>query len=803
MFRGPEFHSPPPASRLRGVQQTEPSCTLYRFEDVEVHDSEGCLKKAGAEVYIRQQSFHVLLYLLEHRSRVVAKDELVSKFWRDTAVTDNAVVQCITDIRRVIGDDSRHPRFIKTIPKLGYRFIGTVEVIRPEDPLPGSNTHAPPGSLGKISLWFRTPAPRAAIITGLAATTVLGWIVLRLFANAPLEWTLPTVPGKKALAVMYFEDQSHRPDLKWLREGLADMFIADLAHSRSFNVLSRQQLQLLLDRAGRKPGRDVGLQAALEVARRSHAQAVILGSYATLGDRLLVSVQVFDRTGHLLTADRFSVDRIAEILGQVDVLSLKLMAQLSSAPAAGYPKPSLADAMTRNLEAYRYYSLGVAKAHRFENAQAIALLEKAIQLDPQFAMAYARIGYAYSVTDFVPEKGRPYLEKAFQLSDRLSEKDRLYVTAWYAIAREDYAAAIRTFRQIVLSYPLEIEAYSRLARLLYREELPDEAIAVVRQALTVDPDAGDLYNVLGILFLGTKRYNDAIAAHQRYVELAPTEPNAHDSLGMSYQQSGRYSEALAEYQAALRLNPEFEPAIIHIADTYAQLGRYRDAIGQYNRYIAVTHSNEAKAVAYGNIAQIYNRLHDFSQANAAAAEEAREEPAAVWNSLLLAIEQRKTASASALRDRLFADFPYPERGARNELRSYDYYRGMLALANGQSQEAIARFKEALGHLPPSSGLDLYEDCLGNAYLALDQPAAALAEYRRIYALNPSYPLLLYHMAAAYQQQGDERDAVQSYSRFLDIWNQADSDIPEIVEARRRLHVAHTMLPVVDKRRGSG
>ena len=85
----------------------------------------------------------------------------------------------------------------------------------------------------------------------------------------------------------------------------------------------------------------------------------------------------------------------------------------------------LAEAMTNNLEAYRYYSLGVSKAQAFQNAQAIALLHKAIQLDPKFAMAYARIGYAYSVTDFVPEKGRPFLAKAIQLSDHLTPKDRL------------------------------------------------------------------------------------------------------------------------------------------------------------------------------------------------------------------------------------------------------------------------------------------------------------------------------------------------------------------------------------------
>ncbi|PYX77995.1 MAG: hypothetical protein DMG70_33205, partial [Acidobacteria bacterium] len=157
---------------------------------------------------------------------------------------------------------------------------------------------------------------------------------------------------------------------------------------------------------------------------------------------------------------------------------------------------SLSETMTDNLEAYRYYSLGVEKAQAFENTQAIRLLQKAIRLDPKFAMAYARIGYAYAVTDFVPQKGTPYLEKAFQLSDRLTEKDKLYLTSWYAIARGDYHAAIATLRQIIAQYPLETEAYWRLGRLLHGEEQPEEAIHVLQQGLAVDPDAKDLYNGL-------------------------------------------------------------------------------------------------------------------------------------------------------------------------------------------------------------------------------------------------------------------------------------------------------------------
>ena len=809
---------------------------IYRCEDVEIDPSLGCLKRGGLEQHLRQQSFHLLLYMIERRQRLISKEELIENFWQDAAVTDNAVVQCIKEIRTALGDDPHEPRFIRTIYKIGYRFIANVveepiaaEAARPAleivgaDPSFAVNAAAvEPIHAGTIPAEARTRTPAEAainapypnlkpwlrlkpwldttkpwtrwIVLGIAATGGIGlaWTMLRHSTAPRVEVTLPQVPGRKALAVMYFENQSAKPNLNWLSEGLADMFITDLARLDKLTVLSREQLHLLLERNGHKPQNGIQLDVALDIARKSHADALLLGSFLTLGEKILVNTRLFDTSsGQLLAADQFEVDQPADILARIDLLSPKLAAHLGAAPLDTHHQTGLAEAMTNNLEAYRYYSLGVSKAQAFQNSQAIALLSKAIQLDPKFALAYARIGYAYSVTDFVPEKGRPFLAKAIQLSDHLSPKDRLLVTAWYAIARQDYPAAIKTMQQIVDQFPLETEAYTRLARLLYGEERPQEAIAVVQRGLAVDPDFGDLYNVLGICYLGLQRYDEAIAAHQRYVQLAPSEPNAHDSLGMSFQHAGRYENAAAEYNGALLLDPEFEPAIIHLGDIYFQQGCYRDALRQYRRYIQVTGSDTARAVGYGSIAQLYWRRKEFGKAEEAAENETSFEKGAVWNSLLLAIDQGQPARAARLKqsfDQILRSGPYPTRGTRNELRSYDYYLGTLELREKHIDQATQHFREALRHLPPSSGMDLYEDCLANAYLGSAHLDQAIDEYQRILRLNPNYPLAQYHLAQAYQRKGKLADARIAYERFLQIWKNADSDIPEVMDAKQQLTI---------------
>jgi tetratricopeptide (TPR) repeat protein/DNA-binding winged helix-turn-helix (wHTH) protein len=774
---------------------------IYRLGNIEIDTGQGCLKRSGQEQFLRQQSFDVLLYLLEQRQRLVAKEELIETIWRNTAVTDNALVQCIVEIRKALGDDSRHPRFIKTIPKLGYRFIAPVEEHSPANNGPalmfksGLESENSPMAYGSGHEAAAPAArqritPTLAIGCSLMVVLVLGgifWFWSRTVSVKGAEVTLPQLPGKKTVAVMYFENQSGRADLNWLREGLADMLITDLAHSDQLTVLSRQQLYSLLERIGHKQGEKIGLDEALDIGRRAHAEAIVLGSFAVVDQRIRIHAQLHEiHDGHLMAADRIIADNPSQILTQVDVLSLQLADHLGVTPRDHGKETSLSQMMTDNLEAYQYYSLGVEKARAFQNAQAIAQLNKAIGLDPHFAMAYARIGYAYAVTDFQPDKARPYLEKAFQLSANLTAKDRLYIMAWYAIAQGDYEGAVKTYRQIVHEYPLETEAYRGLGRVLLGEEQSEKAIEVIKEGLAIDPEGKYFYNGLGMVLLGLRRYDEAITAHRRYVDLAPNEPNSHDSLGMSYQQSGRYAEGIEQYNSALSLDPTFEPAIIHLGDVYFQQGRYQDAVRQYRRYINVTHSDLARALGYRNIAFVYWRQGEPQRADEAIANEKRYEKGAAWNSLLVALQQTDRSRAESLKDNLLQSIPSAERGAGQDLRIQEYFRGYLELKAGNSDAAIVDFKEALRHLPPTSGMDLYEDCLANAYLKLGRLDDAIAEYQSILKLNPNYPLAEYHLAQAYERKGEQAKAYDAYQRFLRIWSTADSNVPETVEARAKL-----------------
>ncbi len=771
---------------------------MYRVYDIDIDVDRGCLIRQGEERHLRRRSFQVLAYLVVNHNRLVSKEELFTALWPDTAVTDDVLVQCIKDIRRALKDDPHHPRFIKTVPRSGYRFIGPVdesgfvpeyteEITRVEFEIEEEIDQVPvQRAATTLSPGSRNPR---RILTAVGASLLIistaGVIYFGLPQTASrADIKLPKIEGRQPVAVMFFENTSGDKELDWLREGLADMLITNLSRSERLTVLSRQQLAAMLERTGSNTSQaTIGFDAALEIAGRSGAEAVVSGGFARFGEKVRIEVQVHDTaTGSLKAAESLTVERLDDILSQIDILSLKIARGLNAdAPA---PDLGLASSMTDDLEAYRYYSLGVAKAHALENKEAVDLLSSAVRLDPEFAMAHARIGYAYAVTWGLPDEGKPHLEKAFSLSSRTTARDRQNIAAWYAIANRDYPAAIQTYREIIRQYPLETEGYWRLARLLSGEGHTDEAIDVARQGLAADPESKDLYNILGSLLSSVGKHQEAIAAHQRYLALAPSEPNSSDSLGLTYQWAGDRDRALENFSRALEINPKFEIAMIHLAYCQIRRGEYRAAMGTLGRYQSLDLKPSERSRAFDAMSYIYFQLGNFEAAeNAATRHHALSPNGPPWAAYAIAIQRKNIDRAKKLESDVTALWNLSERGSRGSPRFLLYFKGMVALNNGGDEEALGHFRDALGHRPPTWHFEDFEDCLGRAYLKLGRYDEAIAEFERILSLSPNYPRARLQIARALRAKNLTDEARHSYQQFLAEWKYADANIPDVVEAR--------------------
>jgi len=401
-------------------------------------------------------------------------------------------------------------------------------------------------------------------------------------------------------------------------------------------------------------------------------------------------------------------------------------------------------------------------------------------------MAYARIGYTYAVTWDRADEGKPYLEAAFKYSNRITEKDRLYISAWYSIANYDFEGAIGFYRQIIAIAPSDIEAYHRLSRLLRGEKRYDEAMNILRAGLAVDPDARILYNGLGGILSSRGRYAEAIAAHQQFVALAPGEPNAYDSLGLSYQGSGNYQAAIDNYQKALELDPKFIIATIHLANSYFQTGQYQKALDRAHQYFRDAVTDGERARAYSTLAWIYLKKGDLLAAKRAAAAVERFDRRSSLRSTIIAIESGDMARARSIDERFFEQFPPVGRGTKASARPELYFRGYFKFKAGATSEALDYFRQALTEEAGGWDIDVFEDCLAEAYAKLGRFDEAAAEYERILGLNPNYPLAAFNYAKVLDQLGRQTEAVEYYRRFLESWKDADRDVRQVIEARRRV-----------------
>lgn len=445
--------------------------------------------------------------------------------------------------------------------------------------------------------------------------------------------------------------------------------------------------------------------------------------------------------------------------------------------------PWRGDRMTDNLEAYEAYWRGVAAADGLQNEEAVAHFERAIALDPGFAMAYARIGYTYAVTWNQNARANPYFVKALAAGDRLSDRERLYVLGWQSISAREYTRAIDHFRLLISRYPTDTEAYARLGRLLMGEERASEAVPVLRRGLAVDSDVAELHNTIGIAYSQLGEHARAIEHHQKYVSLRPREANAYDSLGMSYNWAGQYERALDAYNTAARLDPRFEVALVHRANTFWMMGRNREALRELQRFIDVAPLALDRARGYSEMVILQYALGRIDPEHLRRARALSPDPTPV--NILAAIDRGDRTEAARLVESMRSS-NVAGRGVREPLRLRSYVRTEAARFAGDEARALEQARETLRHIPPTFLANDFEDTLADTLAAFGRHREAAEEYRRILRLNPNRGRTRYKFARSLDALGHRAEARREYQRFLDVWKGADADAPEIVDAKRRV-----------------
>ena len=380
--------------------------------------------------------------------------------------------------------------------------------------------------------------------------------------------------GRPAIAVMYFEDNTGSEEIRWLAKGLPNMLLTDLARTPGLDVVSRQRIQEILKQIGEEELDTIDASLVLEIARRAGAGAVVGGSIYKLGDEIRIDVQVEDvGSGRILSAHSVRGD---DVFPLVDELTGRIRASLNMADAP--LERGIAEVTTANLEAYRHYSEGLEASRNFRWADAREHLERAVEIDPSFALAYFQLSRVSGLwADETVQEG--YRQKVREHLDRMPERRRLLVEATYAQQEDGHAEKAKELLEDLLArYPDEEDAYTLLS-VIYNGPLNQrpKALETLARGTVAVPTSGTIHNQYGYYLLYDGRYPEAFRELEAYAELNPHEPNPFDSMGEAYLFTGQPDKAIASYGQALEVDPSFFNAHTGRAWAFAMLGRYDEA----------------------------------------------------------------------------------------------------------------------------------------------------------------------------------------------------------------------------------
>ena len=627
----------------------------------------------------------------------------------------------------------------------------------------------------------------------LVAALIAGGLYLRSRSATPVTTAAP-LTEKDTIVLADFTNTTSDPVFDGtLKQALA----VDLEQSPFLNILSDRKVGETLRLMGRAPSDRITQDVAKELCVRTGSKAILAGSVSSLGTQYVVGLEaVACSTGDTLAkeqAEASSKEDVVKALGNAaSSLRTKLGESLASVQKFNVP----IEATTSSLEALKTFSMGVATLRQKGDAEAIPFIKRAIELDPNFAVAYAVLGLSYANLN-QPSLSAENLKKAYEMRERVSEKERLRISAdYYAFVTGELEKEAQTYQLWIQSYPRDDIPHDNLGANFVALGQYEKAMAETQEALRLESNSVASYGNLGQIFLALNRPDNAKAMFEQ--ALARKLDSGGIRLWMYYLAFLRGDSAQMAQQLAWGAGkPGAEdPLLATQSDTEGYYGRLTKA-RDYSRRAADS-AVRADSKETAALWRVEAAVREAEFGNVAAAKQD------VGAALVLAPGRDvKVLSALALarsgdivRAKVMVEQLEKSDPLNTVLKLYwlPTLKAAIELHGGNSAQAPLFLEAAapyeLGEPPPVQLGTMYPAYLrGEAYLAAHNGTAAAAEFQKFLdhrGIVINFPLgALAHLglARAYALSGDTAKAKAAYKDFLTLWKDADPDIPILKEAK--------------------
>jgi class 3 adenylate cyclase/tetratricopeptide (TPR) repeat protein len=672
---------------------------------------------------------------------------------------------------------------------------------------------AEPALSRRVGITRRQLGFLGGIIVGIAIV-VLGYLFLagqRLEADEPIP-----------IAVVDFLNETDEPEL----DGLSGMLITSLEQSRRLAVLTRSRMFDILKQLGDGDVEHIDESLGKDIARHAQLDVLVIASIRKLGRMYIIDLKALapDSDEYLFTAREEGVGQ-ESILVMLDKLAEKtrtgLKEKLTEVRATSR---MVAEVTTPDLEAYQHYFQGEEYINklRFDDAQ--AEFRQAVALDSNFALAWYRLAYATSWSLDEEQLAREHIRKAFRRLDRIPAKERYLVRAEKAHIEEGIQAGLVVLREMEQVYSDDKEMIYNIGDWSWHMGDMETAVEYLEKVLAMDPTVQRALQHLTWTYQGLGLYEKMLDMAQRFVDAAGSG-EAYGLLGQAYVLSGQFERGMEILREAQQLLPGSASVTGMIADLYVYQGQFEKALAELKPLLEETQPKKVRRAGYAALSGIYPyrgeyrkllsardaytelcwQLSDTAEAvyshfaKAAYLERGWRDVSAGWKEMEQAIPLLGRFSTGKNRIAL----AYAEVSRRNyqtadslaKVLPLGYYlavRSLIACQMDECSRAEALVDSVLQVAPGHQGiLALYN--LAECQFRAKQYEEAVESARLLQTIYDNsfgfratfYPKSFYLLGKIYEAMGETNPALENYEVFLDMWKNADGDLPDLIDAKER------------------